>query len=60
MVLEPIDWIWDGSIALAKFHVLGGKPDAGKTTVSLTVAAVVSPIGWHSLPGFELFLGVKR
>jgi putative DNA primase/helicase len=42
---EPVDWIWLHWLARGKLHLLGGAPDAGKTTISLSIAAAISSGG---------------
>lgn len=39
---EPIAWLWQGWLARGKAHILGGSPGAGKTTISGSLAAIVS------------------
>jgi putative DNA primase/helicase len=45
--IEPIaiDWLWDGWLAKGKLQLLAGQPGTGKTTLALTLAAVVSTGG---------------
>jgi putative DNA primase/helicase len=31
---EPINWLWDGWLAVGKLHILAGAPGTGKTTVA--------------------------
>lgn len=57
---EPVSWLWEGWLARAKVHVLGGDPGAGKTTIALDLAATVSrggclPDGSTVEPGDVLF-----
>jgi putative DNA primase/helicase len=40
--LADIEWLWQGWIAMKKFHVLAGDGGTGKTTLSLAMASVVS------------------
>jgi putative DNA primase/helicase len=42
---EPISWLWKYWLALGKFHIIGGVPEAGKTTLALAYAAIVSSGG---------------
>lgn len=42
---EPVTWLWPGWLAAGKLHILGGAPGAGKTTLALAMAAVVSTGG---------------
>ena len=39
---EPIQWLWEGWLAEGKFHILGGAPGTGKTTLALALAATIS------------------
>lgn len=39
---EPILWLWKHWLARGKLHIIGGVPEAGKTTIALAFAAVVS------------------
>lgn len=39
---EQISWIWNGWLAAGKFHVLGGAPGSGKTTISISLAAIIT------------------
>ncbi len=53
---EPIDWLWPGFLARGKLHILAGAPGAGKTTLALRMAGIVSsggawPDGQYSQPG---------
>jgi RecA-family ATPase len=40
--MEPISWLWPGWLAAGKLHILGGVPGTGKTTIALSLAAVIS------------------
>jgi putative DNA primase/helicase len=42
IVPEAINWLWDGWLAAGKFHILGGAPGTGKTTLAIAFAATVS------------------
>ena len=42
---RPIRWLWQGWLAAGKFHVVGGQPGTGKTTIALDFAAIVSSGG---------------
>lgn len=42
IVPEPIKWIWKEWLAMGKFHILGGAPGTGKTTLAMDFAAVIS------------------
>lgn len=53
---RPIDWLWSGYLAKAKFHLLAGMPSTGKTTIALAIAATLSngglwPDGTPSVQG---------
>jgi putative DNA primase/helicase len=53
---EPISWIMEGHLARGKVHILGGKPAAGKTTLAISIAAIVTtggtlPDGSQCQPG---------
>jgi energy-coupling factor transporter ATP-binding protein EcfA2 len=39
---QPIQWLWEGWLAAGKLHILGGNPGTGKTTLALSVAAILS------------------
>jgi putative DNA primase/helicase len=39
---KPVDWLWPGWMAAGKFHILGGAPGTGKTTISIALAATVT------------------
>ena len=43
--VEPIRWLWDGWLARGKLHMLAGAPGTGKSTIALTLAAVVTAGG---------------
>ncbi len=52
----PIRWLWDGWLAAGKTHILGGAPGVGKSTLALSLAAVLSiggrwPDGQRARPG---------
>jgi len=42
---EAIHWLWNGWLAAGKFHILGGAPGTGKTTLAIALAATVSSAG---------------
>lgn len=53
---EPIHWLWEGWLAAGKFHIIGGAPGCGKTSIALALASVISlgglwPDGTKSKPG---------
>jgi hypothetical protein len=39
---EPVEWLWAGRLARGKLSILEGRPDEGKTTLALDLAARVS------------------
>lgn len=39
---EPINWLWEGWLARGKFHLIGGQPGTGKTTIALGLAATIT------------------
>jgi hypothetical protein len=41
----PIRWLWCEWLAEGRLHILAGAPGAGKTTIALNLAAVVSTAG---------------
>jgi RecA-family ATPase len=43
--VERISWLWSGWLARGKLHMLGGAPGTGKTTIALSLAAVISKGG---------------
>jgi putative DNA primase/helicase len=57
---EPVAWLWQGWLARAKVHIFGGDPGAGKTTIALDLAAIITrggrwPDGTQAEPGDVLF-----
>jgi putative DNA primase/helicase len=42
---EAINWLWPGYLASGKFHILGGAPSTGKTTIGMSFAATVTTGG---------------
>ena len=42
---EATDWLWDGWLAAGKMHIIGGSPGTGKTTICLSLAAILSAGG---------------
>lgn len=39
---EPIQWLWKDWLAAGKFHILAGAPGTGKTTIGLSLAAILT------------------
>lgn len=53
---EPIAWLWSNWLARGKLHILAGPAGTGKTTLALSLAAIVSrggrwPDGAHAAAG---------
>ncbi|QBR71893.1 AAA family ATPase [Beijerinckiaceae bacterium] len=40
--MEPISWLWEGWLAKGKFHLIAGAPEAGKTTIGLSMVATIT------------------
>ena len=40
-----VDWLWQGHLAAGKFHLIGGAPGTGKTTIAAALAATVTSGG---------------
>jgi hypothetical protein len=52
----PVSWLWLGWLAEGKLHILAGSPGTGKTTIAITLAAVLTgggrwPDGTRTTPG---------
>lgn len=52
----PVDWAWHNWLARGKFHILGGAPGQGKTTLAMAIAATMTvggrwPDGTHCAKG---------
>ncbi|TCO83080.1 AAA domain-containing protein [Plasticicumulans lactativorans] len=45
VTMLPIRWLWHGWLAAGKFHLLGGAPGTGKTTLALALAATLTTAG---------------
>jgi putative DNA primase/helicase len=57
---ERVAWLWQGWLARAKVHIFAGDPGAGKTTIALDLAAIITrggrlPDGTQAEPGDVLF-----
>lgn len=53
---KPIAWLWRDFLARGKLHIIAGAPGAGKTTITLALAATVTcggrfPDGTQAEPG---------
>lgn len=53
---EPIKWLWHGWLAAGKLHIIAGAPEAGKTSITLALAATLTiggrwPDGTRAAPG---------
>ena len=42
---QAIEWLWPGWLARGRLHLLAGQPGAGKTTLALDFAAIISSGG---------------
>ncbi|MCC8194795.1 MAG: AAA family ATPase [Deltaproteobacteria bacterium] len=45
IIPESINWLWKGWLAAGKMHIIGGAPGEGKTTICLSLAAILSSGG---------------
>ena len=45
ITLEPVRWLWTGFLPAGMLTILGGAPGCGKTTIALSLAAVVTSGG---------------
>jgi len=50
---EPVRWVWKDWLAAGKLHILVGAPGTGKTTIALSLAAIITrggqwPDGTHA------------
>lgn len=43
--IEPINWLWNGWLAGGKLHILAGQAGTGKTTLAMSLAAIISSSG---------------
>jgi putative DNA primase/helicase len=43
--LEPVHWAWNGFLPLGMLTVMGGAPGCGKTTIALSLAAIITKGG---------------
>lgn len=42
IALEPVRWLWPGFIPAGMLTIIGGSPGCGKTTIALSIAAIVT------------------
>ena len=42
---EQVKWLWPTWLARGKFHIIGGAPGTGKTTLAIAVAATITSDG---------------
>jgi hypothetical protein len=61
VAIKPVDWLWQGRIAIGKLTLFAGHPGFGKSLVSLDIAARVShggllPCGEGSVPKGNVLL----
>ena len=55
---EPIEWLWQGRIALGKLTLIAGDPGLGKSFMTLDIAARVScGSGWTDAPSRSMTCG---
>ena len=45
---ESIKWLWKGWLARGKLHILAGQAGTGKTTIALSLAAIISQGGYFA------------
>ncbi|MBP6900886.1 MAG: AAA family ATPase [Burkholderiaceae bacterium] len=45
VALEPVRWAWRGFLPLGMLTILGGAPGCGKTTIALSLAAIITRAG---------------
>jgi len=45
VTLEPVRWLWRGFLPAGMLTILGGAPGCGKTTIALSLAAIVTSGG---------------
>ena len=43
--MKPIRWLWFEYLACGKLHILAGAPGTGKTSLAMTLAAIVTTGG---------------
>ncbi|HEV7911790.1 MAG TPA: AAA family ATPase [Methylocella sp.] len=63
--METIEWLWLHWLALGKLHLIAGAPEAGKTTIALSLAATISsgshwPDGTRAPVGNVLIWGIMH
>ena len=39
---KAVNWLWDGWLARGKFHILGGAPGTGKTTLACSLVSTIT------------------
>ena len=42
IIPKPIEWVWNGWLAIGKLMLLAGAPGTGKTSIALTIGATIS------------------
>jgi len=42
VALEPVRWLWPGFLPAGMLTILGGSPGCGKTTIALSLAAIIT------------------
>lgn len=43
---EAVEWLWNGWLAAGKLHLIGGAPSTGKTTLAVSMAAIITRGGY--------------
>lgn len=46
VAIEPIRWLWREYLAAGKVHISAGAPGTGKTTIAVSLAAIISTGGY--------------
>lgn len=42
IIPKPINWLWDGWLAKGKLHIFAGAAGTGKTTIAISMAAIIT------------------
>lgn len=55
-----VNWLWNGWLAAGKFHLIGGAPGTGKTTIAAALAGIITsggcwPDGTRAIAGSVVF-----
>jgi len=54
---RPIEWLWEGRIAIGKLSIISGDPGLGKSLITISMAAIVSRGGEWPVDGTNAPLG---